>query len=171
MRGHSALPSVIAGSFDFQGADFRIQEATAPETRHRPCAGTRWYNTHFSIPPARPFKTNSSSSRVCPLRRWPSNVPQPCAHVAHRAQLLGFPAGARPKDSDVNMAVERALNSPLPEGYSPDVLRGRAELLVEAKSVILQSKGRMTAAAKGVYVPPELARVVLAVLVEVCRAM
>ncbi|KAG1661844.1 hypothetical protein FOA52_011611 [Chlamydomonas sp. UWO 241] len=82
-------------------------------------------------------------------------------------QLLGFPAGVRPKDSDINTSYESMFNTPLPDGYSSELCRNRAELLGVVKASLFQTKGRSSVAPTEVYIPPEFVRVALAVMAEV----
>lgn len=81
---------------------------------------------------------------VCepPRLSRPPRAPPDTAHASLPLpqQLLGFPAGGRPKDSDINTSYESLENTPLPDGYSSELCRNRAELLGVVKASLFQSK-------------------------------
>lgn len=86
-------------------------------------------------------------------------------------QLLGFAAGAEPKDSDVNAAFDDISSTVPVSGYSDTTAYGRNELLRMAKRLILDSKARRTsttaAPLQETTLPLDMVPAALALLAEV----
>lgn len=86
----------------------------------------------------------------------------------HMPQLLDLHGRESYLLCDVTKAHEYLWTLPLTDGYSPDVIEGRRELLDSIKERALLQEGKVKQQDKGIDVPVQLLPSALALLAQVC---